>query len=1017
MNRKANAIRSAALPPCHPSAFFYLGPRKTIPVRHLLFLLLCLPGIAPAQSYWQQQADHEIHVRLDDAAHQLHAFQTVTYSNNSPDTLRHIWFHLWPNAYQRGTALDRQMREDGDVSLFYSKLQDRGFIDSLDWKADGQPIASTPHPQHTDIVQLVLNSPLLPGETIRISTPFRVQIPKGIFSRLGHLGQAYQVTQWFPKPAVYDPKGWHAMPYLGQGEFYSEFGTYDVHITLPKNYVVGATGDLVNGDAELQWLDEKARITAATDSFNTRDLRFPPSDPQTKTLHFHQERVHDFAWFADKRYHVLKGEVALPSGRKVTTWAMFTNNEAPLWQRSIEYLNDATRFYSEKVGEYPYNHVTAVDGVLSEGGGMEYPNITIIGESGNAYSLEETIMHEVGHNWFYGLLASNERQHPWMDEGMNSFIESRYMHWKYPGLKLRESLFSGGLYRFGLRLLGAYHLEHRDLGMLAYRMSVRANTDQPIETPSAAFSSTNYGTIAYMKSAVVLNYLMQYLGEEKMDTLMHRYFREWQYRHPYPEDFRKVAMEVTGDSLSWFFDDVVGSRKKMDYAAKYTRLQGDSVQVRIRNRGGIEAPFPITVLREDSVQSVTWSEGHRGAQWVTVPCDSCDRVMIDAHRTMPDPDLKNNTFLVRGFGKSRHPHRIQPLVFLESDMRYRVAFAPVLGGNKYDGFMLGMAFYNDILPKNRFSFMVMPMYAFGSKGLTGMADIHYTIHTLRGPQVRFRIQGQRFDLPLSPNSRYLPGNIIRPEVSLTFGPRNRRLNMTHHLRLRGSHFIRENNARDQIVIPQLTYEFRQEFKPHSTRITLDYQQLERDAKLSLEAVYGFAYRRSRGLRARLFVGGIIGSGSNPIYNLRMSSHRGYQDYLYEGAYMGRFETSGFFSQQMIEADGGFKTYMNIGQSNEWLMALNLSSTLYRKIPVELFFSIGLSSNTGTAFPESELFIVEFGASINVIPDVLAVHFPIALSSDLQQNAEFLTTSYWERIRFTFNINALKPRQRVQGLFR
>ena len=986
-------------------------------MRWLLFVALC-PIVASAQtSYFQQQADHEIHVRLDDERHTLHAFQTVTYTNNSPDTLHFIWFHLWPNAYQHKSALDRQMREDGDVSLFFSKMEDRGHIDSLDWKLDGKSLETAPHKQYRDIIRVLLNEPLPPKGTVRISTPFRVQIPKGIFSRLGHLGQAYQVTQWFPKPAVYDHKGWHPMPYLGQGEFYSEFGTYDVHLTLPKNYVVGATGDLVNGEKELQWLYEKVRQTEAIDTFDTRDLSFPPSSSETKTLHFHQEKVHDFAWFADKRYHVLKGEVAMPSGRRVTTWAMFTNNEADLWKRSIEYLNDATLFYSEKVGEYPYNHVTAVDGVLSEGGGMEYPNITIIGESGNAYGLEEVIMHEVGHNWFYGMLASNERKHPWMDEGMNSFIEARYMHHKYPGLKLRESLFDGGLFRIALTLLGAKELEHKDLNLLGFRMSARQNTDQPMETPAPEFTSTNYGTIAYQKSAAVFTYLMHYLGEEQMDTLMHRYLREWQYRHPYPEDFRKVAMEVTGDSLGWFFDGVVGSDEKVKYALTRVRHKGDSLRVKVRRkRHSLAVPAPVSVMKEGKTQSTHWAEGKGRSEWLNVPCDGCDAVELDVEGSFPDVNIKNNRMLVPGPRRGR-PIRPHLLAYLEDPTKRQFAFAPVLGGNKYDGFMLGMAFYNDMLPKNKFSFMVMPMYAFGSNGLTGMADIHYTLQPTAGsPQVRFRIQGQRFNLPLSPSSPYLPGNIIRPEVSLHFEPRNKRLNMTHDIRLRANYFIRENSASDQMVIPQLTYVFRQSFKPHSTRVTFDYQQLELDSKLSLEAIYGFAYRRSRGFRARLFAGVAIGDGLPPLYNFRMGGHRGYQDYLYEGAFLGRYETTGFFAQQMIEADGGFKTYMNIGQSNDWLMALNLSSTIYRKIPLELFLSVGVSSNTGSAFPGSQLFLAEFGASVNLIPDILAVHFPFLLTSDVQNNVEFLTENYWQRIRFTFNINEVKPRKRLQSRF-
>ena len=442
------------------------------------------------QEYFQQEVNYEIHVSLDDEKHQLHASEVIDYKNNSTSTLHYIWFHLWPNAYKDNkSALAKQMRQDDDLALFYSKHTDRGWIDSLQFHVDGQTVRMEMDSKNPDICRVFLDKPLAPGETAIISTPFRVQIPKGIFSRLGHLDQAYQITQWYPKPAVFDKDGWHQMPYLGQGEFYSEFGTFDVHITLPENYVVGATGDLVDGEKELAWLNKKVKETEAIKEFDYYDLSFPASSPDTKTLHYHQEKVHDFGWFADKRYHVLKGEVELPvTGRKVTTWAMFTNNEADLWQNSIEYLNDATYFYSLWVGEYPYNHVTAVDGVLSEGGGMEYPNITIIGESGDAVSLEEVIMHEVGHNWFYGILGSNERDHPWMDEGLNSFIEHRYMKRKHSNLMVRDVYGGGKLIDFGMKWAGIYNLEHKKLLQHAYSVTARSNTDQPIELNSEALS-------------------------------------------------------------------------------------------------------------------------------------------------------------------------------------------------------------------------------------------------------------------------------------------------------------------------------------------------------------------------------------------------------------------------------------------------------------------------------------------------------------------------------------------------
>ncbi|MGD1846182.1 MAG: M1 family metallopeptidase [Salibacteraceae bacterium] len=399
----------------------------------LSFILLSSAFFVSGQSYFQQEVDYVIEVSLNDETHTLDGKLTLTYTNNSPNTLNEIYFHLWPNAYKNTeTALAKQFLENGEIDFHYATESARGFITNLDFKSKGVALKLEPDPKHIDIARLVLNSPLRPGESITMNTPFMVKIPDGQFSRLGHEEQAYQVTQWYPKPAVYDKDGWHAMPYLNQGEFYSEFGSFDVTITLPKNYVVGATGDLQT-KSEIEWMNKRALLTSRTKEFDLNDLSFPESSKEQKTIRFTQKNVHDFAWFADKRFHVLKDTIKLPhSGREVTTWALFTNLEANLWTRANEYINNGIYYYSLWNGDYPYNQMTAVESALSAGAGMEYPNITVIGESTTPFFLEVVIVHEVGHNWFYGILGSNERDHPWMDEGINTYNEIRYIELKHP---------------------------------------------------------------------------------------------------------------------------------------------------------------------------------------------------------------------------------------------------------------------------------------------------------------------------------------------------------------------------------------------------------------------------------------------------------------------------------------------------------------------------------------------------------------------------------------------------------
>ena len=519
------------------------------------------------KNYFQQEVNTSIEVSLNDKKHELNASEKIEYINNSPDKLDSIIFHLWPNAYKNiNTALAKHDLENGELNFRFSDIKDKGFIDSLNFNSNNKKLNWSYYNKHIDIAVVYLNETIFPGDTIVITTPFRVKIPLGIYSRLGHIGQSYQITQWFPKPAVYDKKGWHPIPYLSQGEFYSEFGSYDVEITLPDNYVVGATGDLVNNDNELAFLNNKVKETELIIESNkatTYDLSFPESSNTFKTLHYHQENVHDFAWFADKRYHVLKGEIELPfSKRKVNTWAMFTNNEFDLWENAITHINDATYNYSLWVGEYPYNHVTAVDGSISAGGGMEYPNITVIGESGNNYFHDQVITHEVGHNWFYGILGNNERENAWMDEGINSFVEYRHMEKKYPSKKSSKNS----------NLLKTLQLNGKSLMQLGYKYNASRNNDQPIQMGANLYTSMNYGLIVYGKTGIGFNYLKEYLGKTVFDTCMHNYYNKWKFKHPEPKDIKEVFETSSSKNLDWFFDTYIKTTTKIDYKIQHVKI-------------------------------------------------------------------------------------------------------------------------------------------------------------------------------------------------------------------------------------------------------------------------------------------------------------------------------------------------------------------------------------------------------------------------------------------------------------
>jgi Aminopeptidase N len=432
-----------------------------------------------------------------------------------------------------------------------------------------------------------LSTPLQPGTQIEITTPFRVKIPHNGVSRLGHYMNSYQITQWYPKPAVYDHKGWHHMPYLTQGEFYSEFGSFDVSITVPENYVVGATGNLQT-ESEKQFIENKvSKAPAIIDSLSQlkqskivkeNQLWNPviPSSNQWKTVRYTLDNIHDFAFFAEKGYIVRSGSVTLPhSGREVQLYAMYYPSNYKIWNNSIDYLRDAVYYYSLWNGDYPYDVCTAVDGAIAAGGGMEYPTITVIGNCSDTTELDLVIAHEVGHNWFYGILGSNERQHGWMDEGVNSFNEMRYMDLKYPNYNTLESIIDA-------RFIGnRFHLNHHQLNRLSAAVIQQLSIHQVLNTHSSDFQSINYGVDMYQRTAISLGYLQTYLGEQLFDQCMQTYYERWKFKHPYPEDMQKVFEEVSGKPLNWFFKDLIETRAITDYTIRSVKTR--MVRLRLKS--------------------------------------------------------------------------------------------------------------------------------------------------------------------------------------------------------------------------------------------------------------------------------------------------------------------------------------------------------------------------------------------------------------------------------------------------
>lgn len=875
-------------------------------MKKLLFTLIFFSALPFAYSqssagYWQQQVNYKIDVTLNDKDNTLDGFVKMDYYNNSPDTLYFIWLHLWPNAYKNDrTAFTDQQLENGSTKFYFSDNDKRGYINRLDLKVNGATAKTEDHPQHQDIIKLLLPQSLAPNTNCKIETPFHVKLPYP-FSRSGQNKGAYHITQWYPKPAVYDKTGWHPIPYLDQGEFYSEFGNYNVQITLPSTYILAATGELKHTSE--------------------------PNEAATTYL-YEQDKVHDFAWFADKAFLAVQDTLQLPSGRIITVNSYYYPGNARIWKNSIAMIKRAILTKSKWLGEYPYNVASVVDEDKGNGG-MEYPTITLLSSGGSERNLDFVINHEVGHNWLYGILATNERLHPWMDEGMNTYYDNRY-----------------ALQQYGSTDLELIHVQTpfiqkrlpNDIQHALLHTLTAVKKDQPIETSSEKFSVLNYDAVAYVKTGDWMALLEKELGKPLFDSCMQEYYRRWQFKHPYPEDFKKVMEEVSGRNL-------------------------DATFALLNKKGELKKTIPKKDIRITSFFSFKDTDKH--------------------NYIFASPAFGHNIYDKFMIGVLLHNYTLPPTKFqfvvaplyatnskqFNGIGRLSYSWYPGNSGQKVEVSLAGATFSRDSYTDStghttylRFSKIVPSLkYVFANKNpMSTMTKF------LQWKTFLIREQGLLFTRD----------DVNQVDV-ITYPSKDRYVNQLQ--------FVIENN---RVLYPY--------------KGALQVEQGDGFVRANFTGNYYFNYAKRGGMNVRLFAGKFFYIGdktftkqfATDIYHLNMTGANGYEDYTYSNYFFGRNEFEGASSQQIMIRDGGFKVRTDllsnkVGRTDDWLAAANFTSDIPNsinplsilpvKIPLKVFLDIGTYADAWKKDAETGRFIYDAGLQLS-LGNIVNVYLPLLYST-------------------------------------
>jgi hypothetical protein len=946
----------------------------------LLLLFSCFLPVAHCQfTYWQQQVNYKIDVTLNDKEHTLEGYVKMDYFNNSPDTLSFIWIHIWPNAWKNDhTSFSDQELINGNTQFYFSSSDKRGYINRLSFKVNTITAKTEDHPLHQDIIKLILPQPLVPNSHCVVETPFHVKLPYN-FSGSGHIDQSYQITQWYPQPAVYDKKGWHPLPYMAQGGFYNELGNYDVEISVPENYVVAATGSLQN-TAEKEWMKHLKNIFLAdTKKENTATI---PSSSSFKKLHYLQADAYDFVWFADKAFMVKTDTLQLPSGKIITLNAFYNIKNQESLRNSIAVIKKELAVKSKYTGTYPYDVLSLVENIAAFGK-IDYSTIKLITPGGSQAVLKNMMTLQQRTDWFYGIVEPNERDFPWMNEGINTYYNQRYPSLYTVAANTKSIL---GLQSLLQKKIPA------SVEKLLLPTIIRMKKDQPINTTAADFSALNYRLIAGEKAAAWVQLLEAKLGTPLFDSCMNVYYQRWAFKHPYPEDFKKILEELSGKNLDDFFYLLTTKGNMPQEEGDFKTLYSAKKQV----------------------------------------ANSFKK------------DIRFSSFF-----------NLQ-----ETDKHHYIASAPVAGYNFYDKLMLGAVLHNYSLPVPKFQALVVPLFSLQTKQVNGIGKISYSWHPgTQGQKIALSLTAAMFNGDSYADSTGKINNLrfskIVPSVKIVFANKNPLSTVkkfiqwkTYLINEKQVFFSRDTVQQiDIITYPnkfryinqlQLVIENSRALYPYAA--TLQLEQGDGFIRTAFTGNYYFNYKEKGGLNVRLFGGKFFYTGEKTFlkkfatdaYHLNLTGPKGNEDYTYSNYFIGRNEFKGLPSYQIMIRDGGFKIRTDllnekIGKTDNWLAALNLTSTIPDninplqktplKIPLKVFLDAGTYAEAWKKNASTGKFVYEAGLQLSLFKNTLNVYIPLLMSKEYRNYFKSYVSEkkFLSKLSFSIDIQNLSVQKLIPSI--
>jgi len=703
----------------------------------------------PSSAYWQQRTDYNIKATLNAEKKILSGKGTITYYNNSPDTLTTIVWHLYQNVFRKDSS-PRKNDEQSTRAFSITKGID---VESV--KING--VASEMNIDET-IMETPLPTPLLPKSSITITIVWNYEIPNDPELRTGSEGNDFGICQWYPQIAVYDDvRGWDRTQYLGIAEFYTEYGNWNVELSIPKNFIIASTGTLLNPN-EVLTASQLQRFNALTKDSTTRIILPEEIDSTSKRISsdtivwkFSAENIRDFAWAASPNF-VWDGTLTNDGVRinafyhpdLFRTSVPLLISDASNWDEGAQMAKHAIEHFSKNFGKYIYPQATVVSGPVV---GMEYPMMVFV-ESGNAILnlLYYTLSHELGHEWYPMMIGSNETNYPFMDEGFNTYITATALEDRYGN--------NGIFHKDFLKKYSWMNLPETNVRLFEqrlYLLSARENNEATIMAHPYSIPSSQYGTMAYQKPAAVLVMLEDVIGKETFSKAMNEYYQRWLYKHPYPQDFFNTIEDVAGRDLDWFWNQWFDQTWKLDLAVEDVRnntKNGKTVSTIVlesKEQAVMPATLRLTLAdgttRDIRFSESVWDRGDRTEIVIDSLPAAIEKVVVDPEMKLADVNRLNNF--------SRLPPVVFDYGFNIANLltypldAYRINAAPAFGFNLRDGIEIGTTISGNYMATDH---AVLLRTTYGTRSDVPDYDLSYfTPLRIWDPQLTLFIRSFRLD--------------------------------------------------------------------------------------------------------------------------------------------------------------------------------------------------------------------------------------------------------------------------------